>query len=573
LAMRSVLPFLICISSVSFLVSINLPLGLENVLFYPLRSFVASRMRKLCLPELKLPDARVLPDKDLLSNLLSLTVLSSIDLGNFLFGAGTYIRDLKGKKKRTQAEGKLSELHKYYVENVIKHRENLPIDYKYFGSGDNVRNLQLFLSNNPFFASALTSGNVQNTFNLFSFDPSHAVTEIKEDMSWFMNLTSKLDNDYPRVNMVMNSKMEIISYQVYNMTGKSYIKKSVNDAAGDVLYLLSYYTECIHALIHVFHFINVAAMSTAEKEFPDMTLWTTPYLSNVAIKYEEVGVLLLADNVGVLTGKIWRTSRGAEVKAILRDMLCKWGSCKSANQFIDEFIFRSCTRGSARAAGLLPQFYKHCDLIAPFAKELTESLSEFNPGDFAKANMKLQVALQSCGHDISTVSDVKTWTELMCVTGILHGSTPSLSRHLLTEEMLKRCSKSETYTITDVALAHAVAGTIVGMIEERHVFSSSLSMEALARNVGAASFLDKLATGLLPVFVCRLLNVRTIKLPALRPAARNVLLKYDALSSKLKADYFASLKRDKDFSKDGWILTDHCPDGIDGKQLTLTSYI
>jgi len=506
-------------------------------------------MRKLCLPELQLPDSGVLPDKDLLSNLLSLTILSSIDLGNFLTGAGSYIRGLKGKKKFTQAEGKLSELQKYYVENVIKHREDLPIDYKYFGSGDNVRNLQLLLSNNPFFASALSSGSSRHTFNLFSFDPlnpSEAFMEGNHDIPWFLNLCSKLDDDYPRVNMVMNSKMEIVSYEVYDLKTKTHVEKSVNEAAGDILYLLSYYTECVHALIHVFHFINAAAISTAEKEFPSMTLWTTPYLSNVALKYQEVGVLLLADKAGVLTGKIWRTSKGTQVKAILREMLCKWGSCKSATQFIDEFIFKSCTPGSARKAGLLPQFYKQCELIAPFAKELTESLSEHNPREFAEANMKLQLALQSCGVGISSVSDVKTWTELMCVTGIMHGSTLSLSRHLLTEEMLKRCSgSSPTYTSTDVELAQAVAGTIVGMIEERHVFSSGLSMETLSRSVGSSSFLDQLATGLLPAFVCRFLNVQTIKLPALRPAARDVLLKYDALSSKLKADYLATLKKNK----------------------------
>lgn len=534
-------------------------------------------MRTLCLPELQLPDRGVLPDKELLANLLSLTVLSSIDLGNFLSGAGAFIRGLKGKKKVTQAEGKLSELQKYYVENVIKHREDLPIDYKYFGSGDNVRNLQLLLSNNPFFASALSSGSARNTFNLFSFDPSdpsETFSEGNKDIPWFLNLCSKLDDDYPRVNMVMNSRMEIVSYQVYDLKTKTHVEKSLNEAAGDVLYLLSYYTECVHALIHVFHFINVAAISMAEKEFPAMTLWTTPYLSNVAIKYEEVGVLLLADNVGVLTGKIWRTKKSAQVKAILRDMLCKWGSCKTAKQFIDEFIFKSCTPGSARWAGLLPQFFKHCDLIGPFSKELTDSLSEYNPRDFSEANMKLQLALESCGHGISAVTDVKTWTELMCVTGILHGSTLSLSRHLLTEEMLKRCSaSSSTYTATDVELAKAVAGTIVGMIEERHVFSSGLSMETISRSVGSSSFLDRLATGLLPAFLCRFLNVRSIKLPAMRPAARDVLLKYDALSSKLKSDYLATLKRNKDFSKDGWILTDHCPDGVDGKQLTLTTYI
>lgn len=58
-----------------------------------------------------------------------------------------------------------------------------------------------------------------------------------------------------------------------------------------------------------------------------------------------------------------------------------------------------------------------------------------------------------------------------------------------------------------------------------------------------------------------------------KPLVEQVLLKYDALSSVKKAEFFKKISAKKEFSKYGWVWTDHCLDGIDGKQLTITTYI
>ncbi len=53
-----------------------------------------------------------------------------------------------------------------------------------------------------------------------------------------------------------------------------------------------------------------------------------------------------------------------------------------------------------------------------------------------------------------------------------------------------------------------------------------------------------------------------------------MLQEFDAKAAKLKKDYYEQLMKDEDlFSEHGWILSDFCPDGIDGKQLTITTYI
>ena len=53
-----------------------------------------------------------------------------------------------------------------------------------------------------------------------------------------------------------------------------------------------------------------------------------------------------------------------------------------------------------------------------------------------------------------------------------------------------------------------------------------------------------------------------------------VLQEFNARANKLKQDYYNELMKDQDkFAEDGWILSDFCPDGIDGKQLTFSAYL
>ena len=53
-----------------------------------------------------------------------------------------------------------------------------------------------------------------------------------------------------------------------------------------------------------------------------------------------------------------------------------------------------------------------------------------------------------------------------------------------------------------------------------------------------------------------------------------VIGQYAATTTSLKYTYLATLQRDPlRFKRFGWILSDYCPDGVDGKQLTLCTYI
>ncbi len=79
-----------------------------------------------------------------------------------------------------------------------------------------------------------------------------------------------------------------------------------------------------------------------------------------------------------------------------------------------------------------------------------------------------------------------------------------------------------------------------GMAEDRHVFSSDIFGEK----------------------------------PPFSPSLKQIINKYGALSNNLKADYFKKCAENQDtFVKYGWVYSDYFLDGIDGKQLTITTYI
>jgi hypothetical protein len=57
------------------------------------------------------------------------------------------------------------------------------------------------------------------------------------------------------------------------------------------------------------------------------------------------------------------------------------------------------------------------------------------------------------------------------------------------------------------------------------------------------------------------------KVHSLAPQAKAVLLKYNLLSTDINWDFFNTVKKDIKFNTQGWIISDHFPDGLDCKQL------
>ena len=73
---------------------------------------------------------------------------------------------------------------------------------------------------------------------------------------------------------------------VYDPDG-SVVEKSMHDAAGDLLQLLVYYFEVVHATIHILHYIMASALKSASKVYP-MLVGTVLKLESNNAQYNNI---------------------------------------------------------------------------------------------------------------------------------------------------------------------------------------------------------------------------------------------------------------------------------------------
>lgn len=152
-----------------------------------------------------------------------------------------------------------------------------------------------------------------------------------------------------------------------------------------------------------------------------------------------------------------------------------------------------------------------------------------------------KVYLNRCTGFTSGIDSLEKWIEIMAVTGIVHGTTLSYTRLFADPDVLRwRDIRIDTWQSPDVQIHILVLATICGMDEHRHVMSSST-------DVVGEKYDEKLHA---------------------------VLETYEQKSNALKEAYKNKIMEDMDeFNNYGWILSDFCPSGFDGKQLTVTTYI
>ena len=126
---------------------------------------------------------------------------------------------------------------------------------------------------------------------------------------------------------------------------------------------------------------------------------------------------------------------------------------------------------------------------------------------------------------------------MVTVTGIVHGTTLGYSRLQGMPDIVRwRDYQTKTWDAEDTRFVQTGLATIVGMIPGRHVMTSTIHKCEIA-------------------------------------AVQQAYETYDELSRILKEERKEEVLQDADFEDHGWILSDFCPDGFDGKQLTLTTYI
>jgi len=111
---------------------------------------------------------------------------------------------ITGKSKQNSSA--CNDIHEEFIKEVINHKERLPEKkYEFFGSNDNVKNLELFIKHNPFMASALSI--VDGHLMIVSYIKADAVDAVDaaDEGGWFERIVDLLDDSYPRVDATFSS--------------------------------------------------------------------------------------------------------------------------------------------------------------------------------------------------------------------------------------------------------------------------------------------------------------------------------------------------------------------------------
>jgi len=302
---------------------------------------------------------------------------------------------------------------------------------------------------------------------------------------------------------------------------------------------LNYYSECLHTTLHSFQYIMGSALAHAADINVATNAFAQPYFANLLTTYEAVVSLDLRVD-GVLVGGIFQSNR-TEILSILRDVLAEWGSFKSADEFVNDFLFAGFPdKDVPEKLDLLTQFQKHVEVIDSFAEEVNSYIASNERYQLIRLNHRLRSFLLGTGENLSHISNLEEWLGLMSVTGLLHGQTLSFTRLMVTRVAFIEISPDDDFGAFDLAYWRSAAPTIVGAQPGRFLFNSTtFSSET----------------------------------PYFDPELVAVISKFTDEVTVLKQAYYEEVEAEGDIAKNGWILADFFPDGFDGRQLTITTYL
>jgi len=424
--------------------------------------------------------------------------------------------------------------------------------YKLFGGDDYVTILGLLLKTNPFFAMALTTSSAKGaTFALTAHDAAWTTPP-----TLYAKLIGTMIGYGRRVNFVFDDKMQIIECTYYDeMSAQTPIKVTNGDdlqkwaAAG--IYNLLFFVSAIHGTIHVLHFLMTSGLDVASSKFDALQTWAEIYDDNIAFKYLQVYLLLIGPEQDppdsrIITGD---AGFGASIASrdILKELLLDWSKCDSTAAFV-ELMFDADVYAKPQ---ILAEFKKHVALVPGFADAAVAALKDIDAAKFDAAETHLGSYLGKCGEfgtDLK-VTTVKSWLELMAITGITHGCTLSYTRLIAKPGILAWRKFLEPYwDAGDYNVMNGGLGTIVGMEPERHVMGGGMAVMAQRHFFGLGK-------------------------PKFAPKLLEVLKEWDAKANDLKEKSKTEVMADPLFKDYGFLMTDFCPDNFDGKQLTIATYI
>jgi hypothetical protein len=452
--------------------------------------------------------------------------------------------------------------------NIIKENPNDadPAEgYLYFGNRDFKKILPMLCQTNPFFASALTLSEDKQYLELIAHTDGH---ELKEE-PLYLSLMREMTDPSHHINARFSKEdMSLVEITKFDQSGKAVVvpESEWDYYCSGILFNMLYFSSAVHANIHILHYLMCAGIIMSTRKTNDsMEKWADIFDDNIAIKHLQVAALLFDAK---LAGKNFSPLGPSDIKLVsgangfgatskvmpkIKKMLKLWGSLKNEDDFTKKFLLKniySAAKDDDEAeaimakAGILTEFKKHLANVEPYATELTKAMSEDDKKALDLTEEKLKEFMEACGKGVSSIDSVSSWSQLMCCTGLVHGSTLSYTRLIVAPEVTRwRNINAKEWDEHDASLMGSGFATVVGMTVDRHVFTSSITN-------GFKWETDEISK---PVMA--------------------VLDKFNEKAEKLKTDYTAEIEKRDDFREYGWILTDHCNDGYDGKQHTITTYI
>jgi hypothetical protein len=499
---------------------------------------------------------------DVFKNLAQFSKQTNSDVVSFVTlkkGPGKQIRELQHSRKIDPDSFNLRKIHTMFINDVIKVDVNDPDPiegYLYFGNKNFKKNLAMLCQVNPFFASALTVSTDDQYLELIAYNPEPKAATDSKYLTVMREMRKGLKDPSHRINVRFNMDMTVNQITKFDEAGKAEIVSTADwdYYASGVMYNLMCYAQSVHATIHVLHYLMTAAIISSTRHDTSLAAWAKPYDDNIAIKYLEVAVLLLDSNLKsgpdqVVSGK---NGFGANPDIIpeLRKFLCVWGSCKDKDDYMKTFLLKDLYDTAEnpeevmKKAGILTEFTKHIDNVKPFGKDLAAAMKANDGKAFDTANAKVKSFMSGTGAGVSSIDSIDSWVQLMCCTGMTHGSTLSFTRMIAVPEVMRwRSIENDFWDDKDVDLMFKIAATMEGMTLDRHVFTGEIKH-------GFEWETDDIS-----------MEVKT------------VLDQYNEMAETLKKQYTGIITKRDDFRENGWILTDHCEDGYDGKQHTITTYI
>ena len=308
--------------------------------------------------------------------------------------------------------------------------------------------------------------------------------------------------------------------------------------------------------------------------YPDFHEWAKVYNCNLAVKYQEVAAVLYVRNgfYNNTNCSLFSGFHAGPISCVLKKtakLLHEMAECTTTEEYVNGFLFKSCSNmydflnlsksGNSSIIELSPNFDKtlkpnpgiaiefcaQARLVNAFAFELDAQLMKVSTEAHDKVNTVFSNLTKSTGNNgIGNITTIEQFIVLMSTSGLLHGSVASLTRLSATTPMLALINPKQSYiTVKDFNYLVLMGNTVLGVTDGFSVFSSRLPYKKVPYDI--------------------------IK----------ILVKYEGLSNSLKSSFYAKITGSKDpviqnnFLNFGFIMSDHFPDGIDGKQYTITAYV